>query len=153
MNKSIRVGKGNEKFMETIITVLAKAGFRCAPDGGDNNDIIIHSEPAGVDVAGIYNRLSRVISGLEHVKTDLAMARVGETGGEEFQELLDENSARELKEHAKAHERGVPMVCVTSVMDSARLPESLVTSLFDFVIDGDTGARARLENEMSCFLN
>jgi len=140
------MGKGNEKFAEAVVRVLVRVGFRCSLDGNGENDITILSEPAGVDVQGVYRRLSRVMAGLECVKTDIAFTEADN----EFGELVDEGTAREIREHARAHEDGVPRECLWAVMNSSKLPESLAVALFDFVQAGD---EPKLVTEMERFLN
>jgi hypothetical protein len=146
MDKAIRIGKGNEKFANAVVRVLVKVGFRCSLDGNGENDITVLTEPAGVDVQGVYRRLSRVMVGLECVKTDIAFTEADN----EFRELVDVGTVQEIREHARAHEDGIPKECLWAVMNSSNLPESLAAALFDFIQAGD---EPRLVTEMERFLN
>ena len=133
MDKIISLNREQEEFGRILLQVMNRMGFKCQMDGKEKTVISIDSEPAGIDTHEFYRRLNRILLGVEYVIEDIASSRTSNGNDIDYKQLLTEDSLNNIKQHAQEHEKGIPSVCVHAVQSKAKLPESLVLEIFEFV--------------------
>ncbi len=133
MDKIISLNRELKEFGRVLLQVMNRMGFKCQMDGEEKTIIFIESEPAGIDTREFYRRLNRILVGVEYVIEDIASSRTSNDNDIEYKQLLTEDSLNNIKQHAQDHKKGIPSVCVHAVQSKAKLPESLVLEIFEFI--------------------